>query len=110
LIENPVTYSVKIEKKIRRILRRGEFIAAVSPEGSCYHDFATIPTIKPPQLLMVRKSIIMADGWLIRIVPTQSFIEFISRQLAGWQPQEPEDYKQLSGFLDALENVVRYFF
>lgn len=95
-----------LKKKIQKILRRGEFIAAISPEGNCYHDFATIPTIKPPQLLMLRKKIIIADGWLIRISPTKSFLDLISRQTEAWNVQGSDGGQQLKGFLDALERIV----
>ena len=94
------------KKKIQRILRREAFIAAISPEGNCYHEFATIPTIKPPRSLILRKSIIIADGWLIRVVRSRSFLDLISRQAEAWNVQGPDGYRQVSGFLDALEQVL----
>ncbi len=95
-----------LKNKIQRIIRRGEFIAAISPEGNCYHDFTTIPTIKPPKFLILRNRVIIADGWLIRIAPTRSFLDLISMQTEAWNVDGAEGRQQLQGFMDALERVV----
>lgn len=55
---------------------------------------------------MLRKKIIIADGWLIRIAPTKSFLDLISRQTEAWNVQGSDGGQQLKGFLDALERIV----
>ncbi len=97
----------RLKKRIRKILREGEpSIAAISPAGNFYQDHATLPTINPPNFLMVKGPVILADGWVIRFMPTQSCLEFLSRHMEAWNDKKPETKQQLDGFLAALERLV----
>lgn len=97
----------KLKKRIRKILRDGgPFIAAISPAGNLYQDHATLPTIKAPNFLMVKGPVILADGWVIRFMPTRSCLEFLSRHLDAWNDKTPDTQQQLNGLIQALERIV----
>jgi hypothetical protein len=96
----------RLKKRIRKILRDGgPSIAAISPAGNFYQDHAALPTIKAPNFLMVKGPVILADGWVIRFMPTQSCLEFLSRHMEAWNDNTPETKLQLDGFLTALERL-----
>jgi hypothetical protein len=97
----------RLKKRIRKILREGRpTIAAISPAGNFYQDHATLPTIKAPNFLMVKGPVILADGWVIRFMPTQSCLEFLSRHMEAWNDKTSETKQQLDAFLEALQRLV----
>jgi hypothetical protein len=97
----------RLKKRIRKILRDGgPFVAAISPAGNFYQDHATLPTIKAPNFLMVKGPFILADGWVIRFMPTQSCLEFLSRHMEAWNDKTSETKQQLDAFLEALQRLV----
>ena len=97
----------RLKKRIRKILRDGgPSIAAISPAGNFYQDHATLPAIKPPNFLMVRGPVILADGWVICFMRTRSCLEFITRRMEAWNDKTPETKQQLDGFLEALQRLV----
>lgn len=84
----------------------GEAVVAISPDGNLYYDYESIPCISRPRFLMLKEETIIADGWRIRISPTEEWMEFISNTCMGWKDWTKAGDIQLTGFLDALEAMI----
>jgi len=83
-----------------------EVVVAMSPDGDLYYDYETIPRISRPRFLMLKEETIIVDGWLIRISPTEEWMEFLNRTCMGWKDWTKAGDIQLTGFLDALEAMM----
>jgi hypothetical protein len=83
-----------------------EVVVAISPDGNLYYDYESIPCISRPRFLMLKEETIIADGWLIRISPTEEWMEFINRTCIDWKDWTKAGDIQLNGFLDALESMI----
>jgi hypothetical protein len=80
------------------------FIAAISPDGEAFESYDDIPLNQIPGVLMVRDRTIFADGWMIRIGPYRSFLNYVEMIVSKWWSSPDEETKrQMSAFMHALE-------
>jgi hypothetical protein len=80
------------------------FIAAISPDGETFESYDDIPLNQIPRVLMVRDRTIFADGWMIRIGPYRSFLNYVEMIVSKWWSSPDEETKrQMCAFMHALE-------
>jgi hypothetical protein len=80
------------------------FIAAISPDEETFESYDDIPLNQIPMVLMVRDRTIFADGWMIRIGPYRSFLNYVEMIVSKWWSSPDEETKrQMSAFMHALE-------
>jgi len=77
-------------------------VVALSPDHYVYENYDDIPYIPSPRFLMVKDKTIIADGWLIPVVPRSGFAEFILKMAASWNWKDGAAKNQLSGFIEAV--------
>ena len=85
-------------------------VVALSPDHYVYENYEDIPYIPSPKFLMVKEKTIIADGWLIRVLPYQAFLDFVGGLAERWNTHDEENKRQLNGFIDAIEAEVRTAF
>ena len=85
-------------------------VVALSPDHYVYENYEDIPYIPSPRFLMVKDKTIIADGWLIRVLPYQAFLDFVGGLAERWDTHDEENKRQLNGFIDAIEAEVRTAF